>query len=445
MATESLAPVAAITNLILGVITIKMSNRGDADDTHRRFASLLIGWVFIFSSLYYSAESYLSNYTSAEVGASIIDLGLYDLKGNVGHDTTVLMMIGLSATMNILMLVMALHLPHDFGRGNLWNASVIATIAVYAIIVPPIIILSGFRIGAFQNIIWAVVGLIWIHTYVRAIIKESQTDDEKYRSISKASALLLIGWLGYTMIWWLSAYTFLNNEWFVSVLTSLGEPPSAIWLVAVNLGWSIGAVSIVVLTVCESYRSIKKGPSAVSIIVFTLAIIGFLNWIQDTILIDIYYSCLEGNCSDDFPAILTLYNYLTSDILIYLIKPLLFVYMMIQFKLIDTSSEKNRNLMRMMVIIVLLILSSSIIELIQSLIPIPQMVTGTILAIAVVFFVGWEEKITSKFITQGNTDDYLSIQGDGFNESMLKNTSFLMLFIIFYIAVVSMILAAAGA
>jgi hypothetical protein len=73
------------------------------------------------------------------------------------------------------------------------------------------------------------------------------------------------------------------------------------------------------------------------------------------------------------------------------------------------------------------------------------MVTGTLLAIGVVFFVGWEEKITSKFVNQGNLDDLESIKGGGFNESMLRNTSFLMMFLIFYIVVVSMILAATGA
>ena len=64
MATESLAPVAAITNFILGVITIKMSNRGEADDTHRRFAALMIGWVFINSAVYHLAESILDYYPS---------------------------------------------------------------------------------------------------------------------------------------------------------------------------------------------------------------------------------------------------------------------------------------------------------------------------------------------------------------------------------------------
>ena len=445
MATESLAPVAAITNFILGVITIKTSNRGEADDTHRRFAALMIDWVFINSAVYHLAESILDYYPSGSFGQTSIDFGLNEFQGIVGYDTAVLMLFGFQATMNILMLVIALHLPHDIGKGNLWNAIIIAGIAIYVIIVPPIIILTGFKYAAFQNFIWAIVGLFWTHTYIRAIINEAQTGDEKYRSISKASAILLIAWIGHTMIWWLSAYTFLNNEWFVVILTTFEEPPSALWLIAVNLGWSIGAVTIVTLTICESYRAIKKGPSAISIIVFALAIIGFLNWIQDTILIDYYYNCLEGDCTGEYPAIIDLYNYLTGGILVYLIKPLLFVYLMVQFKLIDTSSEKNRNLMRMMVILVLLIVSSSLIELVQSLIPIPQMVTGTLLAIGVVFFVGWEEKITSKFVNQGNLDDLESIKGGGFNESMLRNTSFLMMFLIFYIVVVSMILAATGA
>jgi len=442
MAQESLAPVAAITNLILGIITIMMSNRGDTKNSHKRFSALLIGWTFIFLAIYHTVESLLDQYYFT-VYPTGIDLGLYSYQGIVGADTLALTLIGTDTALNILMLVMALHIPKDLGSGKLWNAAVISTIAIYCIVVPPMIFIGGFKLMALQSFIWVVVGGLWIHTYIRGIVLEYHTGDEKYRSLSKASAILLVIWIGWQMVWWLSAFTLMNNEWFVSVLSNQADNPPVWWLISVNFGWSIGAIAITVLFIGEAFRSIKKGMSAESWVIFAIFFLGFLNWIQDYLLLDAYYSCLEGKC-DQSSEIFELINYLTSGVLIYLIKPLFLVYLMVQFKIIDTSSEQNRNLMRVMILLILLIISSSIIELIQSLIPIPQMVSGTILAIGVVFFIGWEEKITSKFLGGANEDDIQSITGDGFEDSMLKNTSMLLSFVVIYVIVIAIIFANAG-
>ena len=442
MAQESLAPVAAITNLILGIITIIMSNRGENQTSHKRFSALLIGWTFILLSIYNFAETLLDQYYSF-VSPTAIDFGLVSLSGMTGRDTLVLIQFGTDAALNIIMLVMALHIPKDMGTGSSWNSMVILVITLYCIIIPALIFLGGFEFAAFQQLLWVVVGIYWTHRYIRGIIGEHKTGEEQYRSESKASAVLLLIWLGWQMIWWLSAFSFLNNEWFVSVLAQLDEAPTTLWLAAVNIGWSIGAVTICALLAGEAFRTSKRGLSPISIIVFVVFFLGFANWIQDKLLLDAYYSCLEGNCAPE-SSIFELVNYLTSGVLIYLLKPLLFVYLMVQFQIIDTSSEKNRNLTRIMILLILLIISSSIIELIQSLIPIPQMISGSILAIGIVFFIGWEEKITEGFIGNANIADIDSIQGDGFNDQMLRNTSLLMSFIILYIVALAVIFANAG-
>ena len=442
MAQESLAPVAAITNLILGIITIIMSNRGDNQNSHKRFSALLIGWTFILLSFYNFAETLLDQYYSF-VSPTAIDFGLVSLNGVTKRDTLVLIQFGTNAALNIIMLVMALHIPKDMGTGVSWNSFIILMITLYCILIPPLIFLGGFEYAVFQLWIWVAVGLFWIHTYIRGIILEHKTGEEKYRSESKASAVLLLIWLGWQMIWWLSAFSFLNNEWFVSVLTQLETPPSALWLAAVNLGWSIGAITACALLAGEAFRTSKRGLSPISLIVFIVFFLGFANWIQDKLLLDAYYSCIEGNC-DTESSIFELVNYLTSGVLIYLLKPLLLVYLMVQFQIIDTSSEKNRNLIRIMILLILLIISSSIIELIQSLIPIPQMISGTLLAIGIVFFIGWEEKITENFIGTANSSDIESIRGDGFNDQMLKNTSLLMSLLVVYIIVLAVIFANTG-
>ena len=407
MAQESLAPVAAITNLILGIITIFMSNRGENQSSHKKFSALLIGWTFIMLAIYQIAETLQDQYFYAHSPSSV-DFGLFALGGDVAADTLLLIRVGSQITLNILMVAMALHIPKDVGRGELWNASILGLIGLYCLVVPPIIFLSGFKSIAALLVLWVLVGLFWIHTYIRGLVLEITTGDDKYRSLSKSSAILLIIWFGWQMVWWFSAITMTNNDWFVSVLSDLPEKPPTLWLLAVNLGWSIGALTIMVLFAGEVFRSIKIGSSPIMFIVLGIFILGFFNWIQDTLLLDSYYSCLEGAC-EETSEIFELVNYLTSGVLIYLIKPLLFVYLMVQFKIIDTSSEQNKNLMRIMILLILLILSSSIIELIQELIPIPQMISGSILAIGVIFFIGWEEKITGKFLGGANQLDVEAI------------------------------------
>ena len=443
MVQESLAPVAAITNLILGIITIIMSNRDDSTNTHKRFSALLIGWTFIFLAIYHSIESIFDQYYGT-IWVTAIDLGLYSYQDITGADLLALTLMGADTALNVLMLIMALHIPKDIGQGRIWNASILGIIALYCVLVPPLTFIGGIKLMALQEFVWVTVGIIWIHTYIRGIVLEHKTNDARHRSLSKASAILLVIWLGWQMVWWLSAFTFLNNEWFVSVLSNQPENPPLWWLISVNFGWSIGAIAISVLFIGEVFRSVKRGTSVESWIVFAIFFIGFMNWIQDYLLLDAYYSCIEGSCDEGSTDIFDLINYLTSGVLVYLIKPLFLVYLMVQFKIINISSEENRNLMRIMILLILLIISSSIIELIQSLVPIPQMISGTILAIGVVFFIGWEEKITSSFLSGGNEDDIQSITGDGFTDSMLRNTSVLFTFIAVYIFVVAVIFANPG-
>ena len=158
---------------------------------------------------------------------------------------------------------------------------------------------------ALQEFVWVTVGIIWIHTYIRGIVLEHKTNDARHRSLSKASAILLVIWLGWQMVWWLSAFTFLNNEWFVSVHSNQPENPPLWWLISVNFGWSIGAIAISVLFIGEVFRSVKRGTSVESWIVFAIFFIGFMNWIQDYLLLDAYYSCIEEVVTRVQPTFLT--------------------------------------------------------------------------------------------------------------------------------------------
>ena len=105
-------------------------------------------------------------------------------------------------------------------------------------------------------------------------------------------------------------------------------------------------------------------------------------------------------------------------------------------------------MIRIIVILLLLIVSSTILELIQSFLPIPDMISSAALAIVVGIFIGWEEKIVSNLIEgsasiEETVPDFLD---DTLNESEFRLKVFNMVFgcITAFIVVISLLFTGLG-
>ena len=434
MATESLAPVAAITDLILGIITIILANRSSNHNSHKRFTAILFGWTFILIGIYYLLVSIIElRYPDLVFGWAAIQFGLFQPQGITMYDAIVFMMFGLQTGINILTLILAFHLPLDLASGSRWNSAVIGALGVYCFLVPTMVIFGGFSVNIIQSIMIFSSALIWLTIYVRCTIDELKNDNQMARSGAQGSGLLLIAFYSPTMIWWLSTVTMYNNTWFSGVLASQPVEYSFLYLMGVNLIWVAGVATILTLLAGESIRTFRKGSSFTSVIVFIVALIGFINYFIDLALTEILVSCYETECKQ-LPVAFDIWSTLTIGIISFLFVPILFVYILVQYKLIDTESEKNRGLLRIMILLLLLILSSSFIELVQSLIPVPQMVTASLLAAVVAFFVGWEEKIPSWFVNENEMQ--MEISGDEIsNESIRRLTIMLSSWLVFTLIV----------
>ena len=434
MATESLAPVAAITDLILGIITIILANRSSNHNSHNRFTAILFGWTFILIGIYYLLVSIIElRYPDLVFGWAAIQFGLFQPQGITIYDAIVFMMFGLQTGINILTLILAFHLPLDLASGSRWNSAVIGALGLYCFLVPTMVIFGGFSVNILQSIMIFSSALIWLTIYVRCTIDELRNDNQLARSGAQGSGLLLIAFYSPTMIWWLSTVTMYNNTWFSGILASQPVEYSFLYLMGVNLIWVAGVATILTLLAGESIRTFRKGSSFTSVIVFIVALIGFINYFIDLALTEILVSCYETECKQ-LPVAFDIWSTLTIGIISFLFVPILFVYILVQYKLIDTESEKNRGLLRIMILLLLLILSSSFIELVQSLIPVPQMVTASLLAAVVAFFVGWEEKITSWFVNENEVQ--IEISGDEIsNESIRRLTIMLSSWLVFTLIV----------
>ena len=164
---------------------------------------------------------------------------------------------------------------------------------------------------------------------------------------------------------------------------------------------TLGTGAILILCVGEAWRSFKIGISPFGVLTFVIFIIGFIAGIADYAVLDIVRSCYETSCQD-FPAAYSIWYDFTSEALIYLYTPILFMFILLHYDIVDTKRDENRWLIRIIVILMLLIVSSTILELIQSFLPIPDMISSAALAIVVGIFIGWEEKIVSSLI-EGST------------------------------------------
>ena len=122
---------------------------------------------------------------------------------------------------------------------------------------------------------------------------------------------------------------------------------------------------------------------------FVIFIIGFVAGLADVAVLDVVRSCYETQC-EAFPVAYTIWYDFTSEALVYLYTPILFMFILLHYDIVDTKRDENRWLIRIIVILMLLIVSSTILELIQSFLPIPDMISSAALAIVVGIFIGWE-------------------------------------------------------
>jgi len=80
--------------------------------------------------------------------------------------------------------------------------------------------------------------------------------------------------------------------------------------------------------------------------------------------------------------------------------PLIFMFILLNYNMVDTGAEGSKMITRIMVLLLLLVATSSLIEMIQIILPIPEMITSALFAAGVVVFIGWEERIMDQIITE---------------------------------------------
>ena len=392
---QSMVPIAAVVDLVLGIATLSILGRSKTESASSRIAGCMLGWILIFLGLSYVMTAVLEFRYGVQSEFSSLDLN--KVSGTFAFTAKSLL---LSAAI-VLMALLPFFFPFRIiNKGwDVWF--LIGFACAGTVFFTTFHLLTDFNHINLENFLHIPGYLVLVAMYLRFITTEVRDQDFRLRKISVVAGLLLIGIHGETMTYWLSQVLTINDYFFQRQTIVTGLNPSFATWGGVNMRLTLGTGAILILCVGEAWRSFKLGISPFGVLTFVIFIIGFIAGIADYAVLDIVRSCYETSCQD-FPAAYSIWYDFTSEALIYLYTPILFMFILLHYDIVDTKRDENRWLIRIIVILMLLIVSSTILELIQSFLPIPDMISSAALAIVVGIFIGWEEKIVSSLI-EGST------------------------------------------
>ena len=389
---ESMVPVAAIVCFLLGVTSLILLERSKNRIWMDRLAGYMLSWCLVFFGLRYAA-------------ASIRDTSWWQ-NTDITSQFDFFQYLFFSFTISAFVIVAIF--PFIYPYPIFQKSSTIKLVAPatflgsLAIIIT--MMLTEYKYVGFWQILFTPAFIISIPVYFRFLSEEMLEGDDTARRMSLAAGIILIAFFGQQMTWWLAQLISINDEFVARFAIEAGVGshsyvPNWIGYTVTN---SLGTIAILSLGVGETWRASRKGINGFTIVIYLILGVGLISGIADYAVLDIVDSCMYTVC-ENFPESYNIWYKFTTEALLLLFTPLMVMYILLHFDVIDSEAEQNRWMTRIIVILMLLIVSSTMIELLQSFLPVSSMISSAILAMVVAIFIGWEERIMNTLIAEGES------------------------------------------
>jgi len=76
-----------------------------------------------------------------------------------------------------------------------------------------------------------------------------------------------------------------------------------------------------------------------------------------------------------------------------LVRPLIVVYLLLKFNLIDMGNPKVRKVARLVALVLISVWVAMVFEIFQAFLPIPQLLSAAIIGVVLAFLIGWEDRV----------------------------------------------------
>ena len=440
---NSLTPIASFVHICLGIMALFLVNRAKEKLWNERLAGYIISWILIFLGLQYMFVSLI------EYKVVTRTTGVYN---NYGGEIFYTFLTYGQRSFECGYTIGVGILPLIYPFPIIQRKSVVRILGIMVLILGmvmiPFDIFTEFAYRNVRNIPSFLGYVIWTPIYLRFLFGEMIYGESKARNISSVAAMLLLAAYGKFYMFWLMCLSGLCNVFRGRFMVEDFVEQTKISGTAEVISEALMAVTFLAIFLGEMWRAFRKGASGLTYITGVIFSLGILWYLLSLVYMDNITSCVESACELLSVAWINWYV-MTFQIALYLGVPLLFMFVMLNYNLVDTETGSGSVIGRTTVLLLLLVTSSTIIELIQLILPVPEMITSAVFAGAVVAFIGWEEKIMKQLISKSkNIAESISeispIPDYKISEGEFRFFSFSMLMLGLYAFTISFLFEAMG-
>ena len=377
MAVDGLLAVGGILSLALGVSGLILVKTQKLEVIwNKRFAAQLLCWIFICKGVANSLRS-------------------------IGYDTEFWRVVLYGGHFNDqifggLILLIALIFPVPILRTRKQFNIGVAVILAYCLLMVGAAVFMKINtpLAAFTGL-YLIPGFIWTLVYLKFRFMKGQEDNEEIQGVADVAVLLLVLMIGHILFRWVGMFA--GSDYFYFMDLYGGN-------FANDYLWSQGLASAVIfglVILCgEIYQASQGRVRTTSYVVFTYMAIGVLSHIvfRNVELFGSGGGTLTGTELEGLSSWQQIWTEITTTLHFTMMRPILGLYILFRYGLIRIS-EDNEQVGKATAIVLIVVATSALLEIVQSLIPLTEMLSAGILGIAIAFGIGWEERSFQSLIS----------------------------------------------
>ncbi|MGB0448789.1 MAG: hypothetical protein ACPGMV_07235 [Candidatus Poseidoniaceae archaeon] len=377
MAVDGLLAVGGILSLALGVSGLILVNTQKLEVIwNKQFAAQLLCWIFICKGV---ANSLRSIGYENEFWRVVLYGGHFNDQ----------IFGGLILMISLIFPVPILRTRKQFNIG-------VAVVLAYILLTigAAVFVKVNTPLAAFTGL-YLIPGFIWTLVYLKFRFMKGQEDNEEIQGVADVAVLLLVLMIGHILFRWVGMFA--GSDYFYFMDLYGGN-------FANDYLWSQGLASALIFGLVilfgEIYQASQGRVRTTSYIVFTYMAIGVLSHIvfRNVELFGSGGGPFTGTELEGLSSWQQIWSEITTTLHFTMMRPILGLYILFRYGLIRIS-EDNEQVGKATAIVLIVVATSALLEIVQSLIPLTEMLSAGILGIAIAFGIGWEERSFQSLIS----------------------------------------------
>jgi len=403
---------------LLGGSFIWLSMTGKKSNLSLRLTLLQLGLLFAVNCVIFTIYAIQASSLSANFSVEL-------LNALQGASST----LNLFTVVQISVILLIFPAPVFVTRKNL----ILSFIVVLSI--PIIVLFVHSFIGTYwfaggwvisQGLLIGLVSLVPLRWY----IVHRDSDEEKLRNQAIAAALMLLALYGGNMTKWPIVFYLGGMDLMFQGITGISVDNSLFILLVTHSGHLVCIVGLFTIIWKEIMAESGKRDKAMTAIIFVYLIYGLVN----LVVIKVAENGSDFRQVWDFFALIGMFG---------LIRPILIIYIALRFNLFDMSNPKIRGRIRIIALLLATVWTSSLFEIVQAFLPMPQLISAAMIGVMLAFVIGWEDTIFET-LSSGSEEVRLCLVDDLFVEEDLFRLTMSTVCIVVITAIIGLALGGGG-